>query len=109
MGSAWTSVPGCEINFTDVPTLGCLGAVILRVLNAVFFFLGAIVVIYLIFGALKFVVSGGDPKAVTSAKNTMTYAIFGLVIILLSFLVLNFIGNFLGLPTGQLLQFNLIQ
>ncbi len=109
MKTPWESVPGCNIKFGDVPELGCLGAIVIRVLDMVFFFLGAVVVIYLIFGALKFVTSGGDPKAVTSAKNTMTYAILGLIIILLSFLVLNFIGNFLGLEPGQLLQFGLVQ
>lgn len=109
MNTPWKSVPGCNIKFGDVPELGCLGAIVIRVLDVVFFFLGAAVVIYLIFGALKFVTSGGDPKAVTSAKNTMTYALIGLVIILLAFLTLNFLGNFLNLPAGQLLNFSIVQ
>ncbi len=113
----WTSVAGCELPDLigktpvgrDIPTLGCLGAVVLRVLDAVFFFLGAAAVIYLIFGSMRFLISGGDPKAVEAAKNTMTYAIIGLVIILLAFLFVNFIGTFLGLPAGQLLQLTIVQ
>jgi len=50
----------------------------------------------LLVGGFKFITSGGDPKAVESAKNTLTHAIIGLVIILASYLVLVLIKELTG-------------
>ena len=48
----------------------------------------------------------GDPKAVDAAQKTITYAIGGLIVILLSFLVLVLIGNITGVKT--ITEFNLM-
>ena len=47
--------------------------------------------IMLIIGGIKYVVSGGDAKKVTDAKNTVLYAIIGLVIAFLAFAIVNFV------------------
>src|SRR5574344_1253072 len=52
---------------------------------------GAISVIMLIYGGIRYILSGGDSKKVTDAKNTILYAIIGLVISLLSYAIVNFI------------------
>lgn len=95
----------CTIKNTDIPTFDCIPALFGRIIEVLLFFVGAVALGFLIWGSLRFILSGGDPKAVGSAKNTMTYAVIGLVLILLSFAILNFVGNFLGLPAGSLLQF----
>lgn len=89
----------------DPPTFDCLPMAVAGVVKILFMFLGAAGLIYLLWGSLRFVMSGGDPKAIASARGTMTYAVIGLIVILLSFAILNFLGEFLGLPKGQLLQF----
>ena len=59
------------------------------------FLIGAISVIMLIIGGIRYVVSGGESSAVQSAKNTILYAIVGVVIAILAYAVVNFvIGNF---------------
>lgn len=45
----------------------------------------------LIIGGIRYVISGGDSKKVTDAKNTVLYAIIGLVIAFLAFAIVNFV------------------
>ncbi|MBP9667948.1 hypothetical protein KBD87_04045 [Candidatus Saccharibacteria bacterium] len=59
--------------------------------NVLLFVLGAVSVIMIIIGGLRYVVSGGNATAVTAAKNTILYAIVGVIIALLSFAIINFI------------------
>ena len=62
-----------------------------QVTNTVLYVVGIIAVIMLIIGGIKYVVSGGDSKKVTDAKNTVLYAIIGLVIAFLAFAIVNFV------------------
>ncbi len=61
------------------------------VTNVMLFIVGAISVIMLIIGGIRYTVSGGDSSAVTGAKNTILYAIVGIVVSLLAFAVVNFV------------------
>ena len=63
--------------------------------NVLLFLIGAVSVIMLIYGGIRYTVSGGDSNSVTAAKNTILYAIVGIVVALLAFAVVNFvIGSF---------------
>jgi len=59
-------------------------------------FVGIVLFVLLIVGGFKYITSGGDPKAVEGAKKTLTYAIAGLIIILLAFLILVLIQRITG-------------
>ncbi len=61
------------------------------VTNVMLFIVGAISVIMLIIGGIRYTVSGGDSSAVTGAKNTILYAIVGIIVSLLAFAVVNFV------------------
>lgn len=50
----------------------------------------------LLSGGFKYITAGGDPKGVESAKKTLTYAIGGIVVIALSYLILNLIQTITG-------------
>ena len=65
------------------------------VTDILLFIIGAISVIMLIIGGIRYVVSGGDQGAVTSAKNTILYAIIGIVVAFLAYGAVTFV-------TGQL-------
>lgn len=62
-----------------------------QVTNTILYIVGIIAVIMLIIGGIKYVISGGDAKKVTDAKNTVLYAIIGLVIAFLAFAIVNFV------------------
>lgn len=71
------------------------GGIFQTITNVLLFIIGAISVIMLIVGGIRYVVSGGDQNAVTSAKNTILYAIVGIIVALLAYAVVNFIiGSF---------------
>ena len=74
----------------------CTGDPVFKnVTNVMLFIIGAISVIMLIIGGIRYTVSGGDSSAVTGAKNTILYAIVGIVVALLAFAVVNFVlGSF---------------
>ena len=70
-----------------------------QVTNTILYIVGIIAVIMLIIGGIKYVVSGGDSKKVTDAKNTVLYAIIGLVIAFLAFAIVNFVIS--ALPSSD--------
>lgn len=53
--------------------------------------IGVVAVFMIIVGGFKYITSGGDSAGVTAAKNTILYAIIGLVIVALSQLIVRFI------------------
>jgi hypothetical protein len=55
------------------------------------FVIGAIAVIMVIIGGIKYVTSNGEQAQVTSAKNTIMYAIIGIVVAFLAYAIVNFI------------------
>ena len=59
--------------------------------NVLLYLIGAISVIMLIVGGLRYVVSGGDSTAVQNAKNTILYAIVGIVVAILAYAVVSFV------------------
>jgi len=70
-----------------------------QITNTILYAVGIISILMLIYGGLRYVISGGDSKKVTDAKNTILYAIIGLIVAILSFAIVNFIINAIG--TGE--------
>lgn len=62
-----------------------------RITDVMLFITGAVSVIMLIIGGIRYVVSNGDAGAVTSAKNTILYAIIGIIVTILAYAVVNFV------------------
>jgi uncharacterized membrane protein len=103
----------CDTNITSGPGKGAecakpasgaanlfgTGGVFITVTNILLFIIGAIAVVMLIIGGIRYVVSAGDQNAVTSAKNTILYAIIGIVVAFLAYAAVNFITNQLKPPT----------
>lgn len=80
-----------------VPTIKGFEAIFENIISVVLS-LGAIALfIMLISAGFKFLTSGGDPKAAEGAKNTITAAVAGIVLLVLSYLLLVFIEQFTGI------------
>lgn len=79
-------------------------SIFVTVTNILLFIIGAIAVIMLIVGGIRYVVSAGDQTAVTSAKNTILYAIIGIIVAFLAYAAVNFISSQLtaGTTTSSL-------
>ena len=74
---------------TSTPTDA--NVVIKNVTNIMFFIIGAVSVIMLIYGGIRYTTSGGNANSVTAAKNTVIYSIVGLVISILAYAIVNFV------------------
>jgi hypothetical protein len=79
-------------------------SIFVTITNILLFIIGAIAVIMLIIGGIRYVVSAGDQNAVTSAKNTILYAIIGIVIAFLAYAAVNFVSNQLTAGTSGAYQ-----
>ena len=55
---------------------------------------GFLAFIALIIGGFKYMTARGDPKAISGAQNTITWAIIGLALIIIAYLLLRFISDF---------------
>lgn len=68
---------------------------ILGITNALMFILGAVAVIVIVIGGIMYVVSAGDPGKAKTAKDTILYAVVGLVVALMAGAIVNFtVSNF---------------
>lgn len=61
------------------------------VVNVMLFIIGAISVIMLIYGGIRYTTSGGNANSVTAAKNTIMYAIIGLVVAIFAYAIVNWV------------------
>lgn len=65
--------------------------IITSITNTLLFIVGALAVIMIIFGGIRYATSAGNASAVTAAKNTILYAIVGLIIAFLAFALVNWV------------------
>ena len=62
-----------------------------EVVNVLLFIIGAVAVIMIVIGGLRYTISNGDSGQITSAKNTILYAVVGLVVAMLAYAIVNFV------------------
>ncbi len=62
-----------------------------NVVNILLYVIGALSVIMLIVGGIRYATSAGNSANVTAAKNTIMYALIGLVIAVLAYAIVNFV------------------
>lgn len=63
------------------------------IVNIFSLIVGIVAVVMIIVGGLRYITSGGDSNNVSSAKNTIIYAIIGLVIVALAQFIVQFVLN----------------
>ena len=61
------------------------------VINILLWAIGIISVIMIIIGGIRYATSNGDSTQVTAAKNTIMYAVVGLVIAIFAYAIVNFV------------------
>ena len=68
-----------------------------KIVNIISASVGVVAVIMIIVGGFKYITSGGESSNVSGAKNTIIYAIIGLVIVALAQVIVRFVIN--SVPT----------
>lgn len=100
--------PGTEVPQEVYDAAGCnnnndaLPSIIINILNAIIAVAGLVAVIFIIIGGFNYMTSAGDSGKTKKAKDTILYAVIGLVICVLAFAIVNFvIGNIINSNTGN--------
>ncbi len=69
----------------DLPKL------IQNIINILLFIAGAVAVVMIILGGIRYITSNGDQAQVKAAKDTILYSVVGLVVAILAFSIVNFV------------------
>ncbi|MDL2341579.1 MAG: pilin [Patescibacteria group bacterium] len=88
-GSAGTG--GECTDSSSTASTGGLYKLAANVVNIFSIIVGIIAVIMIIYGGFKYITSGGDSGNVSGAKNTLIYAIVGLIIVALAQFIVHFV------------------
>jgi len=86
----------CDVDASGIATIANLGCVFQNLVGKVLGFVAIVFFVILIIGGFRFITSGGDPKAVDSAKKTISSAIIGLIVIMIAYLVVVLISKLTG-------------
>lgn len=68
-----------------------VGNLIQTVVNILLYALGAIAVIMIVVGGIRYTTSNGEAAQIKSAKDTILYSVIGLVVAMLSWAIVNFV------------------
>lgn len=82
---------GSETCQTNIGTFTGPGGVLTNVISSLLFIAGTIAVIMIIVGGIRYITSDGDAAKASQAKNTIIYAIIGLVITVMSYGIVAFV------------------
>ena len=66
-----------------------------NILSLLLYLIGAIAVIMIVIGGIKYATSNGDSNAIQSAKNTILYSVIGLVVAILGQAIILFVVKWL--------------
>lgn len=82
--------------------IGCddIGACILNVVDYVLGLAGVLALAGIVYGGFMYITAAGNQDRIESGKNMVTYAVIGLIVIGLSYAILQFIFNALGGGAG---------
>ena len=82
---------GIDATNDDPSSSADLNDVFKTVVNVLLYVIGALSVVMLIFGGIRYTLSAGDSNKVTAAKNTIMYALIGLVVAFLAYAIVNWV------------------
>jgi len=92
----WSGVCVGQDNASDVATIQGLECLIANIFTVFITLLGLAGFVMFLIAGVRWLTSGGNSKGMETAKNTMTFAVVGLVVALSAFIVINLIADFTG-------------
>lgn len=80
-----------------VATVQGIGCLLANTLSIVLTLIGIAGFVMIIYAAFNLLLSAGKSQEVEKSKNTITFAIIGLILALSAFIIINLIANFTGI------------
>lgn len=90
-GAACTDDAAAKTDICKAGKTDKLQGYVKPIINIILYILAVVAVIVIIIGGFMYVVSGGDSATITKAKNTILYAVIGLVVAILAYAIVNFV------------------
>ena len=87
----WNGIAHNSDGSPNITGLNDILRLVVNLIQLALVVVGFLAVIFIIIGGIKYITSAGSPEGVKSAKNTLTGAITGLVLAILSFFIVGFI------------------
>lgn len=104
-GPGETAVNTCPLGQFDVLckfTSAGFGSIVSLVVTLLFVIAVIVALVFLIYGGIKWIISGGDKAALDSARNHIVAAIVGLIIVFLAYFIIQVLLGFFGLSLVNL-------
>lgn len=95
-GSSFYDNPQGGASSPNAAAQGTLGDNVSQILNYFLGMLGLVAVAMLIYAGVLMVTASGEEEQIGKAKKIITYAVIGIVIIVLSYTIVGFVTNVLG-------------
>lgn len=92
----WSEINSGCVN-GDVATIQGVGCLLSNVMSVALTVLGIVGFIMVIYAGFNMMIMGGNSQAVEKSKNSITFAIIGIILALSSFIIINLISNFTGI------------
>ena len=70
---------------------GGFNTTVTRIINGMLLMIGIVATIAIIIGGIRYTTSNGDANQTKTAKNTIMYAVIGLIVAILSYAIVNFV------------------
>ncbi len=86
-------IPGAD----GVASISCLEPLFVNIVNAVIALTGIALFFMIVVSGFNFLFSGGDPKKLEQARQSLTYSVIGLIIIATAYLIIRTIASFTGI------------
>lgn len=83
----------CETNNPDGDASSRVQKIVTNIINIVSLVVGVAAVIMIMVGGLRYITSNGDSGQVGNAKNTILYAVVGLIVVALAQIIVRFVVN----------------
>ena len=101
--SDWSACGASDGN--QIVTLECFPTFLMNLINGLLIFAGVAATALIMLGGIRYISSSGDQVKVEKARRTLTYAVIGLILIVLSFVFLNFLSTITGSPALKSIDF----
>jgi|SRR3989344_1304317 len=103
-GALFAQTKYCDIGAVSVPCFSLtagpagkatFGTAVMQVIQIALLIVGALSVVFLLWGGFRYITAAGNEEATEAAKQTIQHAIIGLIIVILSFAIITIIANVL--------------
>ena len=93
----YSSTLPLSVHAQDPAPLSALEGVFSQVISVILGLAGIAAVVMLVVGGYHYLMAGGDKEGAARARNTITYALVGLILSVSAWAILNLFASFLGI------------